>query len=1586
MTLQTHPPFFRLVFFIPCLVGLLLTPQSARAADPSARIARALSGPEPDAVYVELTAGDPSTVTPPRSYVHRWQGEALVRMSGFLLDDSPGNPAIPYRTFRLALPPDADPASLQLELVHLEEMPYPQALRIAPAPPPLYDQTPPPQPPAQVERPSEAQLRWELQKWGVGKRIADGHNVRIYERDALYPAQYAEVAAGGRLRKWQAATLRFTPLRFNPVTGDAVLARRVVAKVGFQRQPGLLQQPEMQRLLRDESFDAEAAKIFLNYQRARAWYHPLAQPQEEAPDAPPPDPDYALVTTDATFTTSTRLADFCFHKQDLGHSVMVVTEHETHTVTGPSDAYFFTTAAGGYEDVVGDDPPHQRPEKIRKWLQDNYLVLGIRHVLLVGDPDPDNAESDDHVGDLPMVVAWRSPSFEHPTDLYYSDLTGDWNHDDDEYVGEYVAFTGLDTLPAGVTGATFSVRWEGVVEIAGAPAEDWFLFYGTTDGLTDVWLDTGNDGFDAADLLLSDADEHQPLYNSHWFQLADGVYPLRIEYRQTDNHAYLDLRFRTFSAVATLELKHEVAPEVYEPDLAATYFNNDTWTLPVVASPFEPYPHVEYVPSGDRGAGGVDFLPEVWIGRIPFYDEDATDGDELPDVGILDAILDKIIAYETADGAGETWRRRILCTTPWMYDHDADPGYETADYEGCETLRSEVAPPPFWSWHRIHDEDYGVTAEAIGCSPDATVAGWNDPLDADDGRGVVMWRTHGWQTGASEVFTEDRCPDLDDSKPSIVLQLTCGNGWPEVEPGPSYPLGYSLLKQGAIATISASRASAGGVFDPLSADIARKNNPYLLFYLGKGVLENVPLGEVLAEVRSYDAILGWNWGNIFNYNLYGDPTLSLFGTGLKTNTDVVFVLDGSGSMLLEGKWDAAKDATVLFYDLQKELRHPLFHDRYSGVVFRWSGGVDDSVALPPGGLREMTEPLTVSSFDPYTPVGSYLTPIGHGLELGVSELDLASPESFYSDKYLVLLSDGKHNRGIDPLDVDIPEGVQVHAVGLGDDSIEPATIENIALGSGGQFRISPSPRETEEFFLQILAETSWKLQTVPVTGTEVPIDQDRAVFIAVWDDPAVSVSFDLDPPGAGPNLTPTALDGYPPMVCSHDAPDPGETHAFYSCTDVPDDLLGTWEFVNLHDEDGPVDLADLLLTVVEDPRVIAGFAIDDAEHATGDPLVLTARITEDERPLTGLTEVTAELIRAPDLAVGTAMAQNEPPPGYPSDPPPGADRTLWSHYLLGVLETLQLDGVPQTGGPTIRLRDDGTGLDAEEGDGIYTGVFRDTRNEGSYTFRFVGRGVDGAGVTFARTATLSTFVRFAPSPQASEVTIVSVTGRPDSDQLSAVVRVTPRDRFGAYLGPLRDEQIDAWTTEGRVLPDLADRRDGSYELTLVYPRGSSPQLTVVVGNTIVTAGQRVRKGRYGLSAHLGSAQPSGTFSSAYDAGPSVMLDLELPLRPRLSAVALLGYSAFEGVAGVPDTYWVHGSGNLKYELTTLPVAVWIAAGLGAYLPKNGSTRPGANLTVGFDRMLTSDLDFEAAVDYHHIFTSGSDTELYLTRVGIVWRF
>ena len=153
-----------------------------------------------------------------------------------------------------------------------------------------------------------------------------------------------------------------------------------------------------------------------------------------------------------------------------------------------------------------------------------------------------------------------------------------------------------------------------------------------------------------------------------------------------------------------------------------------------------------------------------------------------------------------------------------------------------------------------------------------------------DAFGIVCWSGHGSATSTmigtksfsdGILFCTNDCEYLNDEHPAFTFQISCLNGRPEVQNN----LGYSLLLQGAIATVSGtvntwikyeiqggfteSFSSGGLAFDYL-------NNLINGFSAGESLyrskMDPVPIDPLQ---------IGFIF-NIYGYNLFGDPSLCLF--------------------------------------------------------------------------------------------------------------------------------------------------------------------------------------------------------------------------------------------------------------------------------------------------------------------------------------------------------------------------------------------------------------------------------------------------------------------------------------------------------------------------------------------------------------------------------------------------------------------------------------------------------------------------------------------------------------------------------------
>lgn len=248
--------------------------------------------------------------------------------------------------------------------------------------------------------------------WGEGKNIVNGKNLNVYENDANYPESYVELLPYSEMRKWKFAKVDFTPLQYNPVTKRLTLIRSAIVEISYDTSP-----IELDRSLAEDTImDDVAAQLFVNYDEGKMWYE-----REVMGVEPQVTYDYVIITTNAIVSNSANLNAFIAHKQSFGYNVLVVTESDFGGLTGQA--------------------PNHNAEKIRQWLINNYASMGIKYVLLIGDPNPDESGSE---GDIPMKMCWPrpDPSYpEAPTDYFYADLTGNWDIDGDQFYGEYSDYT-----------------------------------------------------------------------------------------------------------------------------------------------------------------------------------------------------------------------------------------------------------------------------------------------------------------------------------------------------------------------------------------------------------------------------------------------------------------------------------------------------------------------------------------------------------------------------------------------------------------------------------------------------------------------------------------------------------------------------------------------------------------------------------------------------------------------------------------------------------------------------------------------------------------------------------------------------------------------------------------------------------------------------------------------------------------------------------------------------------------------------------------------------------------------------------------
>ncbi len=306
---------------------------------------------------------------------------------------------------------------------------------------------------------------------------------------------------------------------------------------------------------------------------------------------------------------------------------------------------------------------------------------------------------------------------------------------------------------------------------------------------------------------------------------------------------------------------------------------------------------------GEYGQDMPDFLAEVNVGRVP--------------TSIASQVtysLNKMVRYEQDTG---DWKRSALHAGAVLF-------YENQDYSGIPFRDGAVCVDEIeqnfmqgWTMSRYSEQE-GLVASVCPwpqISLTAFITDWRNGA-----YGIVNWSGHGWpdsvartvwsaddgdgvpETDGSDSFWSDPFisdyPIFDDDYQSIVCAVSCNVGYPE--PNAYGNLGIHLLSDpgaGAAAGIVSSSRYAAVTSDwpaqPGGAEsLCYEFNRYLI--AAPGGLRT--LGAALYESKFYSHInYGWEmnyeYRNLYNYNLYGDPSMDWRGAGVRTgnllrNTEV----------------------------------------------------------------------------------------------------------------------------------------------------------------------------------------------------------------------------------------------------------------------------------------------------------------------------------------------------------------------------------------------------------------------------------------------------------------------------------------------------------------------------------------------------------------------------------------------------------------------------------------------------------------------------------------------------------------------------
>ena len=330
------------------------------------------------------------------------RGEAFDRiaMPGLRQISTPGAPSLPVEVVRFVIPGDARVDGVVVTGLGEEELPG--TWRIVPA---------------QVEVPIGEEAPWT------------DPDPAIYGSDAPYPESRVVYLGDGYLGGYHIASVAIYPLQYRPSSGRVTLATEVSLELSLSagRDRSLARGRVTERS--DELYRRLVSGLVENPEdverKAGTEVVPFSELGPEGflprytPSLEGSPVEYVIITSDEFQPYFQDLADW---KTQKGVPAAI------RTVSWIESNY-----PGGCDTA----------ERIRMFIQDAYSTWGTTYVLLGGDTNV-----------VPTRYAWTTyyGGWSISTDLYYSDLDGNWNGDGDDAFGEgyggfYAPGDSLDLYP-----------------------------------------------------------------------------------------------------------------------------------------------------------------------------------------------------------------------------------------------------------------------------------------------------------------------------------------------------------------------------------------------------------------------------------------------------------------------------------------------------------------------------------------------------------------------------------------------------------------------------------------------------------------------------------------------------------------------------------------------------------------------------------------------------------------------------------------------------------------------------------------------------------------------------------------------------------------------------------------------------------------------------------------------------------------------------------------------------------------------------------------------------------------------------------
>ncbi len=214
----------------------------------------------------------------------------------------------------------------------------------------------------------------------------------VYNSPSAYPEEIISAVPAGTKAGFKIAGFLFCPFQYYPTTGRLLVATRAEMIVEYEifSAPAISLTPEQTTLFQDD-----VAHLVINHQDINRFSPPVVELDQ-------PELDVVVVTSSVLLPA---VANFAHYLKRKGYFTELVAT----------------------ETIYARYPGRDNPEKIRNMLKELFNYRGLKYVILAGDVQ----YVPPRTGYLPY-----SP-YNVPADMYFSDLDGTWDANNNNLFGEY---------------------------------------------------------------------------------------------------------------------------------------------------------------------------------------------------------------------------------------------------------------------------------------------------------------------------------------------------------------------------------------------------------------------------------------------------------------------------------------------------------------------------------------------------------------------------------------------------------------------------------------------------------------------------------------------------------------------------------------------------------------------------------------------------------------------------------------------------------------------------------------------------------------------------------------------------------------------------------------------------------------------------------------------------------------------------------------------------------------------------------------------------------------------------------------------